>query len=223
MVFRITVIVCLVLLVFCGGCNIFGFLAAPSAYERRIKAEYKLRKRQDEKILVFVDEAQGGRTSVDFRMDLSEEIASLLKKKVRISKENLLGYDEIASLQQSRDDFNSLVPTHIGKELGAGVVLYLQIVDYGLYGNEKERYYNGSLVSRCVLVETATGDVLWPEDRQVRYLRSRVELDVMRESVNTRLVKAMGHMTARNFYDVPWPEYDASDEQTEYKTEWVNF
>lgn len=223
MILRLTVIACLVAAVFCGGCNIMGFIAAPSAHERRIPAEYDLRKRQDEKILVFVDESKGGDASLDFRIDLSAGIVYDLKKKVKISEENLIGYEEIASLRKSREDFDDLLPAHIGQALGAGIVLYLQIVDYGLYGKSKERYYNGNLVSRCVLVESATGKILWPDDRKVRYIRARVELDVRRESVNQRLIKAMSHITTRNFYNVPWPKYDSSDEPAEYKTEWLSY
>lgn len=223
MILRISVIICLMLSVFCGGCNIFGFLASPSAYERKIEAEYDLRRRQAEKILVFVDEVRGGGASLDFRMDLSEEIVFLLGKKVRISKKNLIGYDEIASLRQLRGDFETLVPQHVGQALGAGVVLYLQIVDYKLYGNDIDRYYNGSLVSRCVAVDSATGEILWPDNRQVRFIHAKVELDVTREAVNERLVKATGHMMVRNFYDVPWPEYEASDEPAEYKTDWASY
>jgi hypothetical protein len=172
---------------------------------------------------VFVDEVRGGRASLDFRMDLSEEIVFRLEKKVRISKENLIGYDEIASLRQLRGDFETLVPQHVGQALGVGVVLYLQIVDYKLYGDDIDRYYNGSLVSRCVVVDSATGEILWPEDRQVRFIHAKVELDVKREAVNERLVGATGHMAVRNFYDVPWPEYEASDEPAEYKTDWASY
>lgn len=223
MILRFTVIICLVLSVFCGGCSVFGFLASPSAYERKIKAEYDLRERQEDKVLVFVDAARGVGASLDFQMDLSEEIAFLLEKKVRISKKNLVGYEELASLRRSRADFETLVPTQVAKALGAGVVLYLQIVDYKLYGNEKDRYYEGSLVSRCVVVDSATGAILWPKDRQVRYIRAKVELDVKRADVNGRLVKATGHMAVRNFYDVPWPKYEASDEPAEAKTDWTSF
>jgi len=222
-ILRFTVIAFLVAAVFCGGCAVMGLLAAPSASERRIEAEYDLRKRQDEKILVFVDESKGGNSSLDFRMNLSEGIIYDLKKKVRISEKNLIGYDEIASLRKSREDFEILLPGQIGKELGAGLVLYLQIVDYGLYGKSQERYYNGNLVSRCVLVESATGKILWPDDRKARYIRARVELDVEREKVNQRLIRATSHITTRNFYNVPWPKYESSDEPSEYKTDWLSY
>jgi len=223
MILRFTVIGCLVAAVFCGGCNIMGFLAAPSAHERRIPAEYDLRKRQDEKILVLIDESKGGDSSLNFLIDLNEGIVHCLEKKVRISQENLIGYEEIASLRQLRKDFDSLLPAQIGQALGAGLVLYLQIVDYSLYGKSQERYYNGNLVSRCVLVESATGKILWPDNRKVRYIRARVELDVDREKVNQRLIRATSHITTRNFYNVPWPKYESSDEQAEYKTDWLSY
>ena len=222
MILRFTVIAYLVAAVFCGGCSIMGVLASPSAHERRIEAEYDLRKRQDEKILVFVDESKGGDSSLDFRMDLSERIIYDLEKKARISQKNLIGYEEIASLRQLRGDFDILLPAQIGKELGAGLVLYLQIVDYSLYGKSHERYYNGNLVSRCVVVDSATGEILWPVDRKVRYIRARVELDVDREKVNQRLIRATSHITTRNFYNVPWPKYECNDEAAEYKTDWLS-
>ena len=223
MILRLTVIGCLVGAVFCGGCNIMGFIAAPSAHERKIPAEYDLRQRQDEKILVFVDEGRGGNTSLDFRMDLSKGLMVFLEKKVRIPKENLIGFDEIAALRKSRPDFSILLPAQIGRQLGADLVLYLQIVDYGLYGKSQERYYNGNLISRSVLVESKTGKILWPVDGKVRYIRTRVELDVERANVNARLVKATSHITTRNFYALPWSKYDCSDEPSEHKTEWLSY
>ena len=223
MILRITVIACLVMALFCGGCNVMGFIAAPSAYERKVPAEYDLRERQDEKILVFVDGTKGGNSSLDFRMDLSEGIVNDLVKKVRISKENLIGYDEIEPLRQSRQDFDTLLPGNVGNVLDAGLVLYLQIVDYGLYGKSQERYYTGTFVSRCVVIESATGKILWPDDRKGRYVRARVELDIDRESVNERLITAASHITTRCFYNVPWPKYESSDEPLEYRTDWLEY
>lgn len=223
MILRLTVIGCLIAAVFCGGCNVMGLIAAPSAHERKIPAEYKLKEHRDEKILVFVDDTRGSNASLDFRMDLSKGLMVFLEKKVRISKKNLIGFAEIDALRKSRPDFSILLPAQIGQELGGDLVLYLQIVDYGLYGKSEERYYNGKLVSRSVLVESKTGKILWPVDGKVRYIRARVELDIERANVNARLVKATSHITTRNFYAMPWSKYDCSDEPSEYKTDWMSY
>jgi len=200
---------------FCGGCNIMGFLASPAAYDRKVPAEFDLSSRMEEGIVVIVDQPRGSRARVGFDLKLEETIKEYLAQKAGIKRKYLVEYDK--SLLSAGGGLNRLSPLEIASASGAGVVLYVRIEDYGLYEIGAKDYYKGSLVTRSVLLEADSGVVLWPKSGDGRVVRTMVEVETNgAEMVLTRLRSATSHCISRSLYDCRKVHYRTNDEHNIY-------
>lgn len=199
-----------------GGCNVMGFIASPSYSEQRIPAEYKLRSSQKKKLLVFVDRAKSSNVSFTVAPALAEMVETFLQKKVRISSKNIISSKGLSSLSR-RADFAELSPAEIGKKLGAGLVLYILIEDHNLYKTPSSSYYEGSLVTRSVLLDVDSDAVVWPASGEGRVIRTGFKLEISgREAAAERLNVATAHCIIRSFYNCSRRAYKVSDEQFSY-------
>ncbi|AQT68533.1 hypothetical protein STSP2_01698 [Anaerohalosphaera lusitana] len=208
-----TICLCLLLAVIAipnGGCTILGFLASPTWHEQKIPAEYRIKDQQDRKILVFVDEVSGANVGLTFRRSVAQTFENYLIGRTGVKSTNIVSRRGIDYLRQNRDDFSLMTPAEVGKELGAGLVLYVLIEDYELYGMTEESYYRGSLLSRSVLFDSDTGTIVWP-DKKGEPVDAIVELDTNRDSAVQRLAAATARTITNRLFDCPRDEMKVSD------------
>ena len=69
--------------VFCGACNMIGVIGSKSYYEQKVPAEFMLKDVAEGGVLIFVDEAGGGREELELRpvgfaLGRQEELDDLL-------------------------------------------------------------------------------------------------------------------------------------------------
>ena len=206
------------LAVSCGGCGVGEFIGAFASTpysEQKVDAEYKLRDRADEKVLVYVDIGGGSGAGPAIRAHMSDTIELLLTKKVRLKEDDIISSHELAGLQSLKGDLSEFAPSELGKELGAGVVLYVFISDFSLYELTDPGYHYGSLAVRGILFDSASGEVLWPESETGRAVKAVVEAEPKgRERTVVRLVRATAHGIVRNFYRCLKTQYRLRDEDT---------
>ena len=128
-------------------------------------------------------------------------------------------------MQGIKGDLRSFEPSELGRELGAGVVLYVLISDYSLYEVSDQGYYYGDLSVRGILFDSESGEVLWPESKTGRAVKAVVEAESKgRERAVTRLVMTTAYGIVRNFYRCPKPQYRLRDEDTsDPASQWDNF
>jgi hypothetical protein len=204
----------------CGACNLIGIMGSKSYYEQRIPAELMLKDYADGGVLVFVDEAGAGRAEHGLRPGLAEMVGAYLVEKARMESENLVSNDRLSRLRGEREDFSSFSPVQLGGATGAAVVLYILITDYELYAMDEREYYGGSLVTRSILFDVASGRALWPRESAGRVVKTGVELETAgRAATLDRLITATAHCITRNFYDCRRPQFRAADEQRDYGLE----
>jgi len=204
-----------VTLVWVGGCNVVGFLGSPTAHEKKVPAEYDLRKTKS-KILVFVDQPQGGGVGFHARTALDTAVAGYLARKARIDPENILASVDYAPSRVQA--WAGLSPAQIGRKAGADIVLYIRIDRYELEQMHKRGYFNGYMATRSVLVDVASAKVLWPVSQPARLVRIKVELETGgRGAVVDRIMSGMAHCITRYFYDCPGPQFRWGDEQKEFE------
>ncbi len=210
--------VAVLLAVSCVGCGVgkfIGALASTPYSEQKVDAEYKLRDRADEKVLVYVDVGGGSGAGPAIRAQMSDTIEMLLTKKLRLKKEEIMSYRDLHSLQSLKGDLRRFTPSECGMELGAGVVLYVFISDFSLHELRDAGYHYGSLVVRGILFDSASGEVLWPESETGRAVKAVVEAEPKgRARTIARLIGATAHGIVRNFYRCPKPQYRLRDEDT---------
>ena len=212
----------------CVGCGVGEFIGAFASTpysEQKVDAEYKLKDRASEKVLVYVDVGGGSGAGPEIRMQMSNMIEMFLTKKVRLKQENILSYHELSRLQRTKGDLRGFAPSELGRDLGAGVVLYVLISDYSLYEVTDQGYHYGSLSVRGILFDSDSDEVLWPESKTGRAVKAIVEAESKgRERAVGRLVMTTAHGIVRNFYRCPKPQYRLRDEDTsDPASQWDNF
>jgi len=236
--------------VLCGACNLIGIVGSKSYYEQKVPAEFLLKDVAEGGVLIFVDETGAGRAELELRPGLTEAVGAFLVKKARIKNEYLVSHDSLSQLRGEREGhrspggvparrdfaslkisqgsrfrvaqvFSSLSPVQLGGAAGAAVVLYVLITDYGLYAMGEQEYYGGSLVTRSILFDVASGRALWPREGAGRVVKTRVELETGgRAATLNRLIMATAHCITRSFYDCRRPEFRTADEQRYSFQEW---
>ncbi|MBN1457397.1 MAG: hypothetical protein JW912_06070 [Sedimentisphaerales bacterium] len=200
------------------GCRAIGVISSPTIHEQKIPAEYKLAPEAKKGVLVFVDAAQGVARSREVIPDLTEVVKELLIKRVKVNKKYITSDKKLESLRARQDNLAILSPVQIGKESGSGMVLYILIEDYDLTMIDKRGYYAGSMVTRSVLFDVESGDVVWPADKQGKRTIAKFALETKgKEIAKDRLGMTVAHCVTRYLYDCPKPKFKASDEFVLYK------
>lgn len=211
---RFITIFVLLITFFCGGCGVVSVLSTPTRHEKKVPAEFQLKNRKGEKMLVFVENAVASGAGFNITDNLSGKTSVFLIKKTRMDTENLISYDKLSKLRAERNDFSQLSPAQVGSLLQTDMVLYVLVENYELYATPQGRYYNGSLATRSLLFDTASGNVLWPKDSTGRVERTAFELESKgRKAAVDRLAMANAHCITRYFYDCPKAGFRIADEQ----------
>ena len=206
-----------------GGCealNIAKIITTPTYGEQKIPAEYDLKANSKGGILVYVEPGIGSGVGVSLQKDVSNVIKGYIVQKAKIKGGYVNAQSQISLIQDQGDRFKGLSPVQIGKELSAGLVLHVRIENYGLYQMSDRGYYNGSMSSRSMLYEVASGKVVWPVDEGGKVIRTNVELETGGQKPTAdRLVRATGYCIVRNFYDCIRNQYNIKDEVEDYNAE----
>jgi hypothetical protein len=203
----------------CIGCGAAGVLLTPNFHEQKMPAEYKLAMQTKKGLLVFVDGAAGVTRSRDVIPDLTEVTKELLVQRAKVNRKHITSDQKLESLRARRDNLSAMSPVLIGKESGSGLVLYILIEDYDLNQIDKKRgYYDGLLVTRSLIFDVASGNVLWPANGQGKRTISKFALETKgKEIAKDRLALTAAHCITRYLYDCPKPKFKASDEFVMYK------
>lgn len=221
--------------VLCGACNLIGIMGSKSYYEQKVPAEFLLKDVAEGGVLILVDETGAGRAELELRPGLTEAVGAFLVKKARIENEYLVSHESLSQLRGEREghrgpdksgfriaqDFSELSPVQLGGAAGAAVVLYVLITDYELYAMGEQEYHGGSLVTRSILFDVASGRALWPRGGAGRVVKTRVELETGgRAATLNRLIMATAHCITRSFYNCRRPEFRTADEERYSLQEW---
>lgn len=204
-------------IMYCGGCNVAGFIAAPTSHEKKIPAEYNLRGSK-QKIMVYVDEGRATRAGFNFRAKVDETIGFYLTKRVKVKKDLIVKYDQYLPSRELKIADVQLSPAQIGAKAGADIVLYVRLEKYELHQMDERGFFTGSLVTRSLLIKTDDGQVLWPSEAGGKVVRVKVpfEKDGSEKTLEI-LSRSMSHCITRYLYNCPSDEFRSGYEQTEFK------
>ena len=204
----------LAMLFFHSGC-IVAILGTPSAYEKKIPAEYDLAKHRNQKLLVLVNQPGWLNAQVNLRYYLTTAIHQNLITKVKISPEYLVPYSELSEFRSNKSGFSLLSPVEVGKALDAGMVLFVGIENYQLQKIAETNYYKGFLSARTVLLDTATGGKLWPKSAKSKSIRVGFEVESGgQEAAAKRLASACAHCITRYLYDCLKHKFKIPDDRS---------
>lgn len=193
-----------------GGCNIFGFLSSPSAFEQTVKPEFDLKSRQSQKIYVWVEPTPSSGLEIATADLLARTVGTELHQKGGIQKKNVI----IGSSVEGQRDF-FVRPETLAEKAGAGLVLYIRAESFETINHHSNTIYSGRLVSRAVLLDAKSGQLLWPASNDG--LETDVAIEMMnqgRDAMVSRLCAATAHCIVRNFYACRKTEYRVDEERS---------
>ena len=204
---KISVITIVVVLFLYAGCQYGGFvgiMGTPGYHEQEVPAEYDLTKHTDQKVLVLVDQPAWLAAQANLRYHLTRAMNKDLVAKIGIKADHLFSYGELSTFRSGQPDFSLLSPVEVGKALNADMVLLVSIENYQLQQMADTGYYIGLLSVQSVLIETATGEKLWPKSAESGNIKVGFDAEHRGQEVAmARLVVACAYCTTRYLYDCP--------------------
>jgi hypothetical protein len=200
-----------------GGCQFFAWFMAQFSPPKSVDALYKLP--EGKKVLVFVDDFRRPVRWEPIKQLLTERInAELAEHKVAAAT---VSYEKLEDLVHAARDFNRMPIPNVGRELGADLVVYVEIRRFSLKENEQSPLWQGHMDVNVKAVNSRTG-LLWPEDRPDGYPLSYADprpsenlSETYGRVVAKNVAAKMGRNIARLFYDhtVPTRVFGDEDEK----------
>jgi hypothetical protein len=143
-----------------SGCAVSAWFAAQFGPEKKVPAKYE--PPAGKTILVFVDDMLH---PVDYE-PVKIELAEMLNKQLIDHKvaAKTIPYSRLGEFIAATPSFNSLAVGEVGRKLGADMVLYVQIDEFGLRdAAAAAELWKGRLGTTVRLVDVTKGR-LWPTD-----------------------------------------------------------
>ncbi len=197
------------------GCkNTIGVLLTPTNYEKKIPAEYDLRKEaKKRKILVVVDRAPASGPNKKVMPLLAAMVENFLIKKAKINKKYILPYEEVDPLSNIAGDVLVADPVKIGSDAGSDLVLYVLIEGYNIRMIDKRGYFTATMVTRSMLFDVASREILWTADGNGKRVAVKVDLETQgRARAIERLNMATTHCITRCLYNCSKRLFKTADE-----------
>jgi hypothetical protein len=208
----LTLILCLV-----SGCGMVPVMTTPTRYEDKIPAQFDIAKNAQGKVAVLV---QGAPTR-DVRMLLTDAILNELKEKTDLKKVDLIPAEAIDNLRKDETRYLAMDQGQIGGAVGAGTVLAVKIVNYGLYPAPMGSYYDASVKVSASIIDVRTAIQLWPRDSAGREVSLTFDAEAgSAEAVSVKVLVSAAHGIARYLYDCPKAYWNTPGEPR--SLEWDN-
>jgi hypothetical protein len=204
-------VVFLVQVLLCQGCNIFGFLASPGPFEQKLPPECELKTNAAQKILVWVEALPGSGAGSEVAGVLHQCIQGRLIKNAGISQKYLLTMDPFFTSAYDP----SKKPEEIGRQAGAGVVLYVRLEEFEAINLHSNTIYSGQMRARAFLIRSENGEILCPKESEGILADVATEMATKgREDLIDVLSDAAAHCIVRRFYACPKYEYLVNEERS---------
>ncbi len=197
------------------GCkNTISVLVSKTNYEKKIPAEYDLPKEaKGRKILVVVDRAPASGPNKKVMPLLAARVENFLIKKAKIKEKYILPYEEVDPLSNIEGDALVADPVKIGSDAGADLVLYVLIERYNIRLIDKRGYFTATMITRSMLFDVASGEILWTADGDGKRVAVKVELEIQgRARTIERLNMTTSHCITRCLYNCSKALFKTSDE-----------
>ena len=207
------------MILFCGGCgDLIGWVITPGPYDRKVTAEFKIKDRADEKVMVFVDQVSGSPDiGIEKRAELRDAIGALLVNRAGVKRKYLVIKSEDDVIRSGGGGYLNYSPVKIATEAGAGLVLYTRVLDYKLYESGPKGYYIGSLYTGSVIYDTKQKKVVWPSDGKARVVRMEVGMESKGEDETVeKLITSTAHGIVRHLYNIRYQHFKTSLEKVSY-------
>jgi len=200
---------------FCNGCGIGSMIGTPTRSEKKVPAEYELRAQKKKRILILVEQPARLMGTANLRYHLTRDIREYLIKKVRMPAGGLISYEKLVEYRNNQGDFSRLTPIEVGRGLEADIILLVEVEDLQLYEMSKTGFVKGFLSCRAVILDTSTGEKVWPKSFGGKGIKVGFEFEERGRGVGVaRLSAASAHCVTRYLYDCPMDKFKIADDRS---------
>lgn len=203
----------------CGGCGLVSVLGTPSGSEETVPAQYDISQKYNEKVLVLVNQPGWVNSPVNMRKEITNKINAYFKVFFKDMPEtSLIDYDTVRQTINADFTLDNLNPVEVAKKFDAGLVLYVDIVNFNFMRLTSENF-SAEMQTVSTLYDARTGEILWPKERGGSMVSLVVELEKGVEATIARISTANAHCILRNFYDCRRVKFRVPQETRRYEME----
>lgn len=152
-----------------GGCGQLGTLFMPDP-RPLVPAQFKL---TEGKIVVLIDDYRVRLEQANIKEHIADKVVELLKSSRAARKAKFLPYKNLRSVKTESPTGKKYSIKRIGEDLGADVVLYVDITQFDLEGDPQSPLILPQGQAHIKVIEVETGDRLWPIDVQGHPVHAR--------------------------------------------------
>lgn len=198
------ILIALALIGALGGCKL-GAIFMP---EPKTAAKYKFTK--GKKVAVLIDDYMSPAVNPGMKPALAQKIAAALLEGEALRPGDLIAAEAVDQTAKDGPGGKKLSIQHIGKEVGADLVVYVNITDFSLQSDPDNPLIFPKAKAYVKVVEVTTGERLWPIDLAGEPLETsgRMEGDLASDSADNskwsdQLTDQLAVEVAMLFFDHP--------------------
>jgi hypothetical protein len=212
---RLIILLSIGVMMLAGGCGMVSLLTSPTSYEKKVPAQYNLSQHQQQKLLVLVEQPAWLSAETNMRYYLTNALIAHVTQYVKLPAANIVSYDELVQFRAAKINETTPLPVDIAKAMKADLLLYVTIDAFELYQPEPRLPFAGDLRGRSVLIDTASGQRLWPVSEASRTIHVGFDLGAPnKDRAITQLAASAAHCTVRYFYDCPKARFKIADDRS---------
>ncbi len=189
------------------------FSGCADYYSKRTP-EYNLVSNQDKKVLIWVDASRSSYADADAPDAVAGAIGNHLLARAGIKPHNIIYRDEAMRAGGPLPES----PEAAARQVGAQLVLMVQIEDYELLSMRIRNFYSGRMMTRSLLLDVQTGQAVWPSSGVGKVHDIVIELgEGNRRRMLSRMADSTAHCILRNLYPIGKNQYRNSDERMSFQ------
>lgn len=192
-----------------AGCELISYPVAALGPTPKTPAVYELP--ENATVLVFPDDLTSPVSYPPLKRMVAQQTSELLTANEAAAE--TVSYRSLQDLQARQPEFNTR-PTpidEVGQAMGADVVIFINFTEFSLKDDPYNPLWHGRLVALVRVVDTDTGQTLWPE-LQAQGQEIIVETDPEEQSasdygseLSERLAEMLARKVAELFYEHEGP------------------
>ncbi len=187
------------------GCAYVSAVALLLTPEEKIPAEYKIPEKK--KVAVLVDDYMSPLGNLELKKSLATTVGQQLVAAKAIKPEDLIDPEKVLAAPTDTTDGKKLSIQHIGRDVHADYVIYINIIDFNLQSDPDNPLIQPKSRAYVKVIEVATGERLWPIDvagypiQGKEHMQGEMAEEADKNEWSQKLVDKLASSAAELFYD----------------------
>jgi hypothetical protein len=188
-----------------SGCAYVSGLVYLFSPEDKLPAEYKVPEKT--KVAILVDDYMSPLGTLDLKKSLASTVAAQLVAAKAVLPENMIETDKVFDVPSDSADGKKLSIQHIGREVGADYVIYINIIDFSMQSDPDNPLIQPKSRAYVKVIEVSSGERIWPIDvagypiEGKEHMQGEMAEDADKNEWSQKLIDKLALAAAELFYD----------------------